>query len=115
MMNQHDRPLTTDTALRLLSTRQRRAVLRRLTDTGEPITVESLTASLATGSTPPDAVRIQLLHRDLPKLHDDGVIDYDADGRTVRRGPGFDRVATLLEAVDATREPVPGTAGYNAE
>ncbi|WP_348607199.1 DUF7344 domain-containing protein [Halobaculum rarum] len=103
-MNRGGHQITTDTALRLLSDRQRREVLRRLTGADEPVTVESLTASLATTATGADTVRLQLVHNHLPKLHDAEVIDYDPEDRTVRRGPGFDAVASLLQAVIPRRE-----------
>ncbi|MXR40125.1 hypothetical protein GRX01_01965 [Halobaculum sp. WSA2] len=103
-MDQGGRPITTDAALRLLAERQRRAVVRRLADAEEPVTVESLAASLATTTSDVAGVRIGLRHSHLPKLHDADVIDYDAEDGTVRRGPRFDAVASLLRTVTAHRE-----------
>ncbi|UIO99691.1 hypothetical protein Hbl1158_14375 [Halobaculum sp. CBA1158] len=103
-MNQHTHSIAADAVLRLLSDHQRRGVLRRLADADEPVSVESLTAALVTESTTADAVRIRLLHSHLPKLHDAGVIDYDADERTVRRGPEFEPVASLLQALSSHLE-----------
>lgn len=103
-MDQGGHPITTDAVLRLLAERQRRAVLRRLTDAAEPVAVESLAASLATTTSDVAGVRIRLRHTHLPKLHDADVIDYDAEDGTVRRGPRFDAVASLLRIITAHRE-----------
>jgi len=104
IMDRDIRPITTDAALRLLSDRQRRGVLHRLSDADSPVSVESLTASLATPTTEAGGVRLRLLHNHLPKLHDSNVIDYDRDGQTVRRGRDFDAVAPLLRAATHHRE-----------
>lgn len=104
-MGENDHSIDIGVSFRILADRQRRGVLRRLTEADEPVTVESLTASLATATTTgADTVRLQLLHSHLPKLHDAGVIDYDPEVRTVRRGHDFDAVVSLLQTVTTRGE-----------
>ncbi|WP_232702812.1 DUF7344 domain-containing protein [Halobacterium wangiae] len=70
-----------------LASDQRRLVLAYFERTGEATaSLDDLTAFLATqqADTEREHVRKNLHHRDLPKLADQGLIDYDARSATVR-------------------------------
>jgi hypothetical protein len=106
--------ISTETALRLLTKRQRRRILRRVADTPEGTTVDGLTEHLAVaGSTTSngnglsESRGIELHHVHLPMLREADVIEYDAGRPTVRRGREFQRVLSLLEAIDGHRKDTP--------
>jgi predicted transcriptional regulator len=82
---------TIDDYLRLLADERKRRLLRALREAeGEPISV---------ASDDPDE-RARLHHVHLPKLSDAGLIDWDPRDDLAVRGPAFDEVVPLLDAID---------------
>jgi hypothetical protein len=80
-----------DTYLRLLAAERNRQLLRSLLDAdGSPVSVESDDAN----------ERARLHHVNLPKLSSAGLIDWDPRDDLIVRGPAFDDVIPLLEAID---------------
>ncbi|WP_435177938.1 DUF7344 domain-containing protein [Halorussus sp. AFM4] len=80
-----------DSAFDVLSSRNRRAIVRYFQTTDEPIaTVNDLAhhckevGSEGNNAVANDRMTAQLHHRHLPKLADAGVIEYDARSETVR-------------------------------
>lgn len=53
----------------------------------------------------PRRVALSLWHTDLPKLEDADVVHWDRDVGEVYRGPAFDEIEPLLEAVHPLIEP----------
>lgn len=101
-----------DAAMRLLSDRDRRRIIRRLRDesTGET-TFEALLDDLHDpDAAPPTATRpdreqlsIRLTHSQLPRLADYGIIDHDRDADVIRYRPD-QSVEKVLDALP-TEEP----------
>lgn len=94
---------TLDEYLRLLADAQRRRLLRALLDDDS-------------GSVPVEQddkhAYARLHHFHLPKLERAGLVDWNRRGGTVARGPAFDEIVPLLEALDdVTGEGEGGGAG----
>ncbi|NHN58326.1 MULTISPECIES: ArsR family transcriptional regulator [Halorussus] len=51
-----------------------------------------------------DRLKAELQHVHLPKLAEQGFIKWDAEARTIRRGPKFDEIAPLLRLMDDHRD-----------
>jgi hypothetical protein len=83
-----------DDYLRLLADEQKRRLLRDLLEAdGDPVSVET--------DDPDERARRHHIH--LPKLSDAGLIDWDPRDDLIVRGPAFDEVVPLLEAIDDLR------------
>lgn len=111
LMSNSEQRIATETALELLTNKQRQQILRRVADTPDGTTVDQLTQHLGgEDSLQPDGNgsvehrAIELHHVHLPKLQDANVIEYDTDQRLVYRGGEFQDVLSLLEAIDDYRE-----------
>jgi hypothetical protein len=79
-----------DDYLRLLADGRKRRLLQSLLDAdGSPVSVAFADAH----------ERARLHHIHLPKLDDAGLIDWDPRDDIVVRGPAFDEVVPLLEAI----------------
>lgn len=93
---------TTDGEVELLTETRRRHVIRYLMrDPSDRASIDELVESVveaaAAGHEPNrEEVRIGLHHKDLPKLADRGLVEYDSRSGAVRYCPN-DRVETLLE------------------
>lgn len=61
--------------------------------TGEPVT---------------DDVETALAHNHIPMLEDHGYVTWDQDSNTIKRGPDWDEVATLIELLYDHRDDLPG-------
>lgn len=95
--------ITTDTALRLLGSQQRRKVLRHLIEADGHVPLDRLVEVLVAGAFPStdgeaarDHVALTLHHADLPMLQEAGVVEFDPRRETVRYHP-TDRVEEVLE------------------
>jgi len=79
-----------DDYLRLLADERKRRLLRSLLDAdGDPVALSP--------DDPHERARLHHIH--LPKLADAGLIDWDRRDHLVVRGPAFDEVVPLLEAI----------------
>lgn len=110
-MSDLQKPISTETALRLLTKQPRRQILRRIAETSDGTTVDSLSTHLAAaastrsdGGESAGSSAVELHHVHLPMLAEAGVISYDATQGVVRRGRAFQPVYSLLEAIDTHRE-----------
>ena len=54
-----------------------------------------------------DRLKAELQHIHLPKLAEAGYIDWDAEIQTIRRGPNFNEIASLLRLIDDHRDDPP--------
>lgn len=81
-----------DSMMDALRTPTRRVILMTLL--GD--TTETSLATLQCRLNEDDA-RVQLLHRDLPKLADTGYIEWDGDSGTISKGPRFSEVEPLVQ------------------
>ena len=54
-----------------------------------------------------DALRAHLVHRHLPLLADGGFVQWDREPFHARRGPRFQDVAAVIEALTGNPEPIP--------
>ncbi len=55
----------------------------------------------------PEAQRRELIHKHLPKLADMEYVEWDTDPFVARRGPRFDEVAVVFEALHSYADDVP--------
>lgn len=91
----------------ILGNDRRRAIVVELADRPEPIDVSTIATAVAaremdeSGEVPNNlykSVYVSLQQTHLPQLETDAVISYDADEKTITRGPQFDRVRSYLTA-----------------
>ena len=54
-----------------------------------------------------DRMQIQLRHIHLPKLEDEGVIEWNQDTQTVSRGPRFEEIEPVLRLLAANQSRFP--------
>ena len=99
-MTQRDHPTRTtlDAALSILSDRYRRRLLLALLehnpqDDDDP----QIPADVDTEPDDREALEIAIRHAHLPKLDDAGLVEWDRETKTVRKGPQFDEIRPLLE------------------
>lgn len=89
--------------LRVLSDPLRRRLLVALhestTDGSEPLVDPDLLEERA----------LELHHTHLPRLADAGYVEWEISPLVVRRGPRFDEIAPLLDALDERSEELVGT------
>lgn len=95
--------LPKDAAFDLARAEQRRIVVRLLLDEPREWDVRALADAVAarksddrTDGEETKRVQVELLHRDLPKLADHDVIDYDIAAGTVAPGEPIDDLAPLV-------------------
>jgi DNA-binding transcriptional ArsR family regulator len=89
----------------LLAQARRRQIVHCLRDRDSPQTLDQLARII--GEREQDSpsaehlrrVYLSLYHKHLPKLTDSGIVRYDRSDGTVRRGPNFDRLVDILDAV----------------
>lgn len=48
----------------------------------------------------PDILQLELRHNHFPKLDDYGLVDWDPETETLRRGPRFEEAEPFLELID---------------
>jgi predicted transcriptional regulator len=100
--------LSLDTVLKVMANKHRRRLLLRLLD-HNPQDDEDIDA-LADHSLSDDELadfRIHMTHRNLPKLVDAGVIEWDQAENVVTKGPRFDDLRPLLELMQAHADELP--------
>lgn len=61
-----------------------------------------------------DAVHVELYHKDVPKLADIGLVDWDRDRDAVRPGPVFQDALLLVDALAAIEGDAPATPDGSA-
>jgi hypothetical protein len=105
--------ISTENTLKLLAKQQRRQILHQIADTPEATSIEHLKTQLVEmDSTDTNRNRTveqweaELHHRHLPKLQEMGVIRYDANQGTVRQGPQFEEIFSLLEVIEQHRQDI---------
>lgn len=87
----------------IMSTRHRRLIL--LLVKRETIHTVNDVVARATGDS--DALEIQLTHNHLPKLADEGYIEWDRDTGEISKGPRFDEIEPLLELIENYTDGIP--------
>lgn len=108
-----------DTVFRALAHRQRRQLLvrlrtqdtrriRKLSRESRELLVATdsfidgyLASSMEVGAV--DKALIRLHHVHLPKLAEDGFIEWDRDANLVRKGPQFESLRPILDVIEADR------------
>ncbi|WP_255171625.1 DUF7344 domain-containing protein [Natrononativus amylolyticus] len=120
--------LTKDDIFHILQTRRRRDALRYLQGTDEPVRMRDLAEQVAAwenettveqlSSDERQRVYISLYQSHLPKLDEEGIINYNQSRGIVERTPAADQFDPYLEptdeeAADAERPSI-GTEGYYA-
>ena len=100
--------LSTDDIFHILQTKRRRDVLRYLQDTTGPVQMRDLAEQVAAweqettvealSSSERQRVYISLYQSHLPKLHEEGVVEYDKDRGIVERTPVASQFDSYVDA-----------------
>lgn len=53
------------------------------------------------------ALELQLTHSHLPKLEDEGLVEWNRDAQTVTRGPAFEEIEPVLHALAVNADKFP--------
>ena len=88
-----------DQALGVLADRRRRKILEMLREGNPRLESEFTISEFAREVDEPQISEIDLYHVHLPKLADEGFIEWDKDTKTVRRADAFDRVEVIIDAL----------------
>ena len=98
--------LPADVLFDLLSDPHRRDALRYLLDRPDDVTIEDLSAKIATDEDQPDERRlsIRLHHAHLPKLSAAGLVRYDPDAATVEALSSATDLESLLDEITTLEE-----------
>lgn len=92
----------------LANEHRRRLLLALLHENPQDAIVESLPRDGDAGDANPEQRhRIQMYHAHLPKLEDDGFIEWNEDTNEVTKGPQFDEIRPLLHFVDGDTKTTP--------
>ncbi len=120
-MAREDQDLSRDVVFQLLSSPRRRFVLYYLREHGGETELEDLTRALAAWETGKPAadlgdddekrVYVSLYQTHVPKLEENGIVEYDADSTTVSLTDAADQVDRYLTVQDS---PVPWQTVYLA-
>lgn len=97
-----------DLAFRALSAEPRRQLIVSLMDAPAERRV-SLPEAAMSPTVPPDpaTLRRNLRHRHLPLLDDHGYVRWEQDRFRAQRGPRFEEVAVVLDALQSRAETIP--------
>lgn len=100
--------LSLDRVFDVLSRSARRRVLRILVERAPRDRGEVTLASIVAEAEDVESARVELTHVHLPKLDDAGIVEWDREAGTVARGPTFEPVRPVVEALLAHEEHLPG-------
>jgi hypothetical protein len=87
-----------DELLGVLDHEYRRRILLALADSGD--WAPPVRPSMASGDEP-DVLELELRHVHFPKLEAAGLVEWDRERSAVSRGPRFDEVVPVLDALEA--------------
>ncbi|WP_435349270.1 helix-turn-helix domain-containing protein [Haloarchaeobius sp. HRN-SO-5] len=96
-----------DRAFDALSHPTQRRILMLLSERNPRDEVEFSFEDIATEEDDLELFTSELYHAHLPKLAEEGYIEWDADARTVRRGWNFDEIAPLLHLLHEHQDELP--------
>lgn len=100
-------PASLDAMLDSLSNTQRRRILLAVSD-HNPRDVDDITPdSIATDDEDLKQFKTELRHTHLPKLAENGYIEWNPDTQTIQRGPNFDEIAPLLRLMVEHKDELP--------
>jgi len=88
-----------DEYLRVLAHEHRRQLLTILLERGDQAEV-AIPEAVVRDDTDRDTVRLSFHHIHVPKLDELGLVEWDRDAGVVTKGPNFDDVRSLIEAVE---------------
>lgn len=88
-----------DQALGVLADRRRRKILTILRGDNPRSETEFTIREFVRETDDPEISEIELYHVHLPKLAEEGFIEWDRDTKTVRRGDSFDDVEVIMDAL----------------
>ena len=97
-----------DAVFRSLSAEPRRQLVVSLLDAppgGSVPLPES--AAMAARESDPDALRAELYHVHLPILAENGYVDWETDPLVAFRGPNFEEVAVVFDALHSAAAEIP--------
>jgi predicted transcriptional regulator len=100
--------LSLDRVFDVLSRSTRRRVLRILVEPAPRDRGEVALSSLVSEAEDVESARLELTHVHLPKLDDAGIVEWDREAGTVARGPTFEAVRPVVEALLAHEEHLSG-------
>lgn len=107
-INRSQQTVSLDVTLKMLANQYRRRVLIALLD-HNPQRDDDL--QLPTDSVLPDGeidrLKIEMRHAHLPKLHEAGIIEWNRETNSIRKGPHFEEVRPLLELIQNHADELP--------
>lgn len=92
-----------DRILDALGKRDRRRLLVMLRR-GE---VDSVSDVIVRGSEDVREVKLRLVHTHLPRLEENGYIEWDRETGTISKGPQFEEIEPLLELIETHADELP--------
>ena len=105
-----------DTVFKALSSEPRRQLVVSLLDTGPGRSVD-LPECATMPNVPPEPApfRLELCHVHLPMLADMGFITFETEPFVASRGPNFDEVAVVFEALHEKSTEMPDSLVYGCQ
>lgn len=96
-----------DTRLGMLSHLYRRTLILALADRNPLDADDFLAESFLADNSAPERVALKLHHIHLPRLATHGYIEWNPETGTIRQGPQFDDIASLLRVLTTHEAAVP--------
>ncbi|WP_144901928.1 hypothetical protein [Halobellus captivus] len=104
-----------DRVVESMTAEPRRQLIVALLDASPGVSVELPEAAINPNvPTDPESLRIELCHQHLPKLAEMGFIEWDTEPLRATRGPRFEEVGVVVEAVHRSAGELPDSlvSGY---
>jgi hypothetical protein len=99
-----------DTVFKALSAEPRRQLIVSLLDAPPDQSVPlPESAEMPNVPSDPEVLRVELCHAHLPMLEDNGFITWETDPLVASRGPQFDEVAVVFDALHSEAAEIPDT------
>lgn len=101
-------PLSLSTSLNLLANQYRRRLLIALLEHNPQADDDpQLPSDLDFGVEDVETLKIHMTHSHLPKLEEAGVIEWDQETNTIRKGARFNEIRPLLELMQNHADELP--------
>lgn len=86
----------------------RRRLLLSVLETERRDSVVQVPEDVHAGDCELEVLQVELFHNHIPMLAEVGYVTWNRENHEVRGGPSFERIAPVLELLDAHRDELPG-------